>query len=334
MEQLVNFQATSNLSGSINNSVTTITLVSSASFPSSYPFRIRIDDEIMKVTATPGSNQFTVVRADGSTTAASHSSGANVQAVLTKEALDALISFQSAGSEISTRRIINFINPGITLTDNSGSSRCDVLTQDIEAAYTQPTTSLFTGYNMGSGSDLGTVSNSGTGVFLRDSVQGGTWGEHCRVQYRLLSSDSMSAPWTVRARVTPFITGTNHQNCGVGFFNSSSKKMMTARFLQSGSGSLTIDKWTDGNTFSATYLTHTNYHGFWRWIKLVDDNTNRITSVSMDGNNWIVLHTVGRTDFATADAICFYANANNNNGTNVYNAGILVSSWSIVSGSV
>jgi hypothetical protein len=73
MEQLANFPAvtTLNMPGDLNSSATTLTLASIASpFPSAFPFRILIDDELIKVTATPGANQWTVARGDGGTTAA------------------------------------------------------------------------------------------------------------------------------------------------------------------------------------------------------------------------------------------------------------------------
>src|SRR4051812_20929895 len=107
MEQLANFLATTtlNMPGNLNTSAVTLTVVSLALFPASYPYRIRIDDELMKVTATPGANQLTVTRADGGTTAASHLNSATIRVVLTKESLDAIVSVQQAGVDTSNRRI-------------------------------------------------------------------------------------------------------------------------------------------------------------------------------------------------------------------------------------
>jgi hypothetical protein len=205
-----------------------------------------------------------------------------------------------------------------------------------EANYsTPPGTSSWTGYNMGSGSNLGTFTASGNGLFLRDSVQSGTWGDHARVQYITLSSQSISAPWTLVARVVPFLTGYNNQNCGVAFLDTTTNKFAGFEWSQQSTGSWAIDKWTDGNTKSGNYIGTAQYQGGWAWVKLIDDNTNRKVYGSMDGSNWILLHSVSRTDFITngANAVCFWVNANNSNGANVYDAGILIMSWNLAAGS-
>jgi hypothetical protein len=127
MEQLANFLAvtTLNMPGDLNSSATTLTLISTASpFPSSFPFRVIIDDELIKVTGTPGANQWTVVRGDGGTTAAAHLNGAGVQVILSKESLDAIVSVQQAGVDTSNRRILNFLNA--TITDNPSNSSADI----------------------------------------------------------------------------------------------------------------------------------------------------------------------------------------------------------------
>ncbi|QJX01314.1 tail fiber protein [Frigoriglobus tundricola] len=88
-EQLVNNGVTQ-LTAAIDNQLTTTTLnvLSSGSFPSP-PFRIRIDNELMMVTAVSGTT-WTVTRAIEGTTAAAHSSGATVTQVLTAAVMNAL----------------------------------------------------------------------------------------------------------------------------------------------------------------------------------------------------------------------------------------------------
>jgi hypothetical protein len=70
------------LSGSINASVTTITLSSNTGFPTTYNTRIRVDDELMLVTASAGGASYTVTRGIEGTTAASHAGGVAVRLVL------------------------------------------------------------------------------------------------------------------------------------------------------------------------------------------------------------------------------------------------------------
>lgn len=88
-EQLANLASTT-LSAGINNTVTSIPVVSSAApFPQTGDYRIAVDNEIMLVTAVPDATHFTATRGAEGTTAASHSSGATVAHVLTAGGLDA-----------------------------------------------------------------------------------------------------------------------------------------------------------------------------------------------------------------------------------------------------
>ncbi len=71
--------AASTLSASIVGGDLSCTLVASTSFPTTYPFPITIDSEIIKVTNNnTGTGVLTIVRAQEGTSAASHSSGAVV----------------------------------------------------------------------------------------------------------------------------------------------------------------------------------------------------------------------------------------------------------------
>lgn len=99
------------LSGGINNSVTTLPVTSTASF--SYPYSdtptavidtsityyVRIDDEIIKYTAVNSTNFLTCTRAQLGTTAASHSSGAQVQSfyTLAGSAMDLALKLMLSG---------------------------------------------------------------------------------------------------------------------------------------------------------------------------------------------------------------------------------------------
>ncbi len=75
------------------------------------------------VTAVSG-DTWTVVRGNGSSTAATHLNGANVYGIVTAEAMNAISTIQSSGTEISNRRTLNFI--GASVADDSANSRCDI----------------------------------------------------------------------------------------------------------------------------------------------------------------------------------------------------------------
>ena len=73
-------RAISTLASGINNSVTSFDVASGegANFPSTYPFHITIDDEILECTDV-STDTLTVIRAQQGTSAASHSEGASVE---------------------------------------------------------------------------------------------------------------------------------------------------------------------------------------------------------------------------------------------------------------
>jgi hypothetical protein len=80
-----NIAAPTTLSGSINNSVTSCTVASTAGWPGSFPFIVALDfgtanEELVRVTAN-SSGTLTIQRGYGGTAATSHSSGAPVRHV-------------------------------------------------------------------------------------------------------------------------------------------------------------------------------------------------------------------------------------------------------------
>lgn len=81
---------TTTLSAAITStSATSISVASAAGLPAGGNFEILVDAELMQVTALAGTT-LTVTRGFGGTTAATHSSGANVVLVLTAEGLQQL----------------------------------------------------------------------------------------------------------------------------------------------------------------------------------------------------------------------------------------------------
>ena len=80
-EQIANFGHTT-LAEPLDNAETGVDVTSGAVFPSSWTFRVKVDDEIMLVTART-TNTLTVERGAEGTTPATHDSGAAIDAVLT-----------------------------------------------------------------------------------------------------------------------------------------------------------------------------------------------------------------------------------------------------------
>jgi len=83
--------ASSTLASGISDSDASLTVASGegAKFPSTYPFNVRIDDEILQCT-NRSTDTLTVTRAQEGTTAAAHASGKAVELVITAKAISDL----------------------------------------------------------------------------------------------------------------------------------------------------------------------------------------------------------------------------------------------------
>jgi hypothetical protein len=82
-------------------------------------------------------------------------------------------------------------------------------------------------------------------------------------------------------------------------------------YVSSGDGSLHMGsrKYTNATTYSADYAlisAISRVSPLVLWLRIADNGTNRICSFSMDGENFIDFHSIGRTDFLTADEVGFF----------------------------
>lgn len=76
------------------------------------------------------------------------------------------------------------------------------------------------------------------------------------------------------------------------------------------SQTINVSKFTSVTAFSADYIQYPYPNPGKIWIRIKDDGTNRITSISMDGYVFQQIHSVGRTDFVTPNSVGFMAMAN------------------------
>ena len=98
-----------------------------------------------------------------------------------------------------------------------------------------------------------------------------------------------------------------------GWRNSSTGYLAIIRYRREANPTIRSSKYTSATVFSADYNSN-NYPtlsaGAMLWYQLTDDGSNRTVSVSNDGLNWVLIHSVGRTDFVTGDQIVFGTDTN------------------------
>lgn len=122
---------------------------------------------------------------------------------------------------------------------------------------------------------------------------------------RFYGKTAPATPYTVKAlfavNMDPGVAGPIF--AGLGWRQSSSGKMQCNMMESSGGTSYwQITKFSDLDTNSANYVQQQNNFSMGAsplWMKMTDNGTNLITSVGLDGLNWIQTQSISRTDYMT-----------------------------------
>lgn len=299
-------RAISQLSSPINNSVTTLTVASASSFPSSGNFRIKVDDEYMLVTGV-SSNTFTVTRAHEGTLAASHASGANVTHVLTVGALkDKQIEMVLRG-------------PIASLPSAGTAGRIYQTTDSIYRYYdngsswvaTGPQVPLdFNSFNIGNWVQVGSGTvryTSYPGSILFDAPTGaGTFG--------YISANPPSTPYTVTFGFTANYFPANYNQSGVGWRDNSTGRIQNFCWTWTAVTqklALEILNWNDGTSFNGVVKQVSAlqcFHMGMIFFRLENTGTVRNYYYSSDKFHWILFYTCPVNEWtATPDRLTIYS---------------------------
>ncbi len=148
---------------------------------------------------------------------------------------------------------------------------------------------------------------------------------------RLYVRSAPSTPYTITALVQlrmAFTGANDYIEAGLSFRQSSNGRLATFGLQQVGTGTYwsfilaKLNSETSWNSnYTADWLSRFSSHPI--WFRIADNGTNRVCSWSMDGQHWIQVHSVGRTDFLTADQVGIFASANHA----TLSMSIMVYSW-------
>lgn len=135
-----------------------------------------------------------------------------------------------------------------------------------------------------------------------------------------------STPYTIDVLIEPYLNLINYNGAAIGWRDSSSGNMVLvsqyANMTVAGYKQLNVGK-ANTTSITANYLSDWIPAEWYRWLRIADDGTNRIVSISRDGLHWLQLHSVGRTDYLTADQVGFAAESRNGS----WPAALAVLSW-------
>jgi hypothetical protein len=315
VEQFVN-DAGSVLASSIDNTVTSLSIVSASTFPASGNFRIIIDSEIMLVTAISGTT-LTVSRGQEGTIAVAHNAGASVDVVLTKGAMAQFRIDSNSIGTYSSRPTAdsNFVGRIYRATDgpyvyrDNGSS-WDAFGPIYNCVPLDDSTFSWINQNGAS------VDSSGGSTVLYNFNTAGT---STSISMRVKTAPS--TPYSIEIAFQPYwVFGTSFQAVLFGFRESSSGKLHNYSLDMQSSTDIAIvrsEKWNSATSYSSDYGSlsfGSAVRDVPHFVKIQDDGTNRKFYYSWDGYLWQLWNSNGRTDWITANQIYYGVRQDTNSG--------------------
>ena len=310
-EQIWNNLAPSTLSANITStSATSCTVTSATPYPTTGNFRIMIDNEIMEVTAVSGTT-FTIARGTENTTAATHTSGTNVNIMVTQAAL---LGLRSDVNQMGT--YANLPASGMQAGDRyrctdgpyefiyNGSVWVPFIGGVLQV--TPPATYSWTNYG-GSPSSTSTTNGTFTQTFKQTSGQ----YDHI-IQYTTLPTP----PYKMRMGFRYFtdlgsgtldFAGMVLLATGAGFWYFGTEAA-TGGYVPSGVGVVYWPNPTSSSPTNSVEQASMMWPAFQeKWVIIQDDNTNWNFYISLDGTftNSILIYSMTRNTTITANAIGF-----------------------------
>lgn len=155
-----------------------------------------------------------------------------------------------------------------------------------------------------------TVTTTNGGIHLHEGT-----AEASAFQWRIRKKAVPSHPYTVTFGFMPEMYYAQYSIAGVLWRDNSGNFVCFNIRNDSGGLNFDLDKFTSPTAFSASYIGVTTAYPLFSggcpliFVRLEDNSTNRIVSVSRDGQNWIAVHSVSRTDFLTATEVGFGVSA-------------------------
>ena len=122
----------------------------------------------------------------------------------------------------------------------------------------------------------------------------------------LLVKTAPTPPYSITMHAYNPYDGTSGSFIGFVLKNTGADNIVTAgEWHAKYNPSRIVNKWSKYDTFVADYTITGDIAPYSedRWMRLVDDNTNRMFYISRDGVNWTLIHSVGRTDYITPNQI-------------------------------
>jgi Concanavalin A-like lectin/glucanases superfamily len=146
----------------------------------------------------------------------------------------------------------------------------------------------------------------------------------------LLVISAPATPYTITALFATTAAWQAYLGFGLVWRNSSSGYIVNHNVGFSTFISYGVNKLTSPTTFSASYANTSLWTVPPYWLRIKDDGTNRSCWYSGDGQTWMQLHSVSRTDFMTPDQVGWFVNPFNSTTPHLDMSAMLLS-WKVTS---
>lgn len=288
-------------------------------FPFQFPYRIRIGDEYMLVTAAVGLT-WTVTRGEEGSAVDTHNIGDDVANVFTVESLmNSAWTYCRAGTRAALPGFDD-LEGRFYLQDDPGI----YIKRDDGDAWTSHGTfyELFepdeTGYSWVN-QQTATTSTTNGGVVL-SSPAPLLAGDNLNIRVKT----APATPYTVRAGFLSLLYPVNQTSVGLIFRESGTSKLVFFRLMFDNTTTtktdlvISVDKYTSPTVLSANYtvLTANVLKANLMWFAMRDDGVNLIFSYSNNNIDYKDFFTVARNNFFTVgpDQVGYAINSNTTSG--------------------
>ncbi len=188
--------------------------------------------------------------------------------------------------------------------------------------FKEPPTSGWSWVNQGSATIATT--NGGQKIVAPSTSSGANL--HLRVRA------APSTPYVIDAYIDGHRYVAAWKSWGLCWRESSSGKLVTVTFAANGNPAAykrsIAAKYTSATAFSADYSGSGGpVPTAGVWVRITDDGANRTYALSHDGQTWTQMHSIGRTDFLTADQVGFLVSSEAAAGTAALDVCAHLLSW-------
>jgi len=291
MEQLANNPVTT-LDGAINSVVTSLVVTSASAFPTSGNFTIKIESELLRVTAVSGTT-FTVARGSEGTTAASHADDVLVSQVVTELVMKNLYAeFYQIGAYASRPTAVRngtiYHATDIDLIWQYDGTNWNLIKPGYVEYAHRVDASGWTSLNFGS-----SVWTDINGVLLVEGIAGET---QVRGKYKALPS----APFTAYVAVGTLAHQQNNHVAGILLYDTGTTKCKIFGVSSYANGERATLLTYATPSSAGTFVGQQDVQNFpIMWYKFEDDNTNWKYSFSTNGTDFTQFYSEARNTFLT-----------------------------------